>query len=100
MQDSPNSAGVVIDALRAVDRGGTVVVNAIHLDGIPAFDYGLLWHERTLTSVANVTPTDVREFLVEADRLDIRVDHRTRPLEAANEAGGHDNITAALVRIG
>lgn len=54
---------VVLQALRACDRGAAVAINAIHLDGIPAFDYADLWWERSLRSVANVTRSDVREFL-------------------------------------
>ncbi len=77
---------VVIDALRAVRRGGTVVINAIHLDEIPAFDYDLLWHERTLRSVANVTRSDIRELLALDAQLRLRVDHRTYPLADANQA--------------
>jgi len=54
---------VVVEALGSLRRGGTVVVNAIHLDEVPAFDYDLLWHERVVRSVANVTRTDIRELL-------------------------------------
>jgi propanol-preferring alcohol dehydrogenase len=60
---------VVIDALRAVAPGGTVVINAIHLDGIPAFDYSLLWEERGLRSVANVTRQDAGDFLTLAAEM-------------------------------
>lgn len=57
-------AGVVVrDALRTLDRGGVLAINAIHLDAIPAIDYDDLWWERSIRSVANVTRTDVREFL-------------------------------------
>ena len=49
------AGSVVVAALRAVDRGGIVAINAIHLDEIPAFDYDHLWLERSLRSVANVT---------------------------------------------
>lgn len=57
------SGRVVTDALRALDRGGTVAINAIHLDAIPPIDYDDLWWERSIRSVANVTRSDVREFL-------------------------------------
>ncbi len=77
---------VVIDALRAVDRGGTVVVNAIHLDGIPAFDYGLLWHERSIKSVANVTRRDAAELLELAERIPLVTHHQQYPLDDANRA--------------
>jgi propanol-preferring alcohol dehydrogenase len=77
---------VVIDALRAVARGGTVVVNAIHLDGIPAFDYGLLWHERSIKSVANVTRRDAAELLELAERIPLVTHHQQYPLDDANRA--------------
>jgi propanol-preferring alcohol dehydrogenase len=77
---------VVIDALRAVDRGGTVVVNAIHLDGIPAFSYDDLWLERGIRSVANVTRRDALEFLALAAEIPIRSEIELHPLEDANEA--------------
>jgi len=54
---------VVIAALEALDRGGSVAINAIHLDGIPAFSYERLWWERSIRSVANFTRRDARELL-------------------------------------
>lgn len=54
---------VVVDALRALDKGGVVAVNAIHLDRIPAFDYDHLWWERQIRSVANVTRRNVRDLI-------------------------------------
>jgi propanol-preferring alcohol dehydrogenase len=77
---------VVISALRAVDRGGTVVVNAIHLDGIPAFSYDDLWWERSIRSVANVTRDDATEFIALAAAIPIESDVEIHPLSAANEA--------------
>lgn len=77
---------VVVAALRAVDRGGVVAINAIHLDRIPAFDYDLLWMERQLRSVANVTRADVREFLDLAARIPIRTRTEVFPLDAAEMA--------------
>jgi alcohol dehydrogenase, propanol-preferring len=77
---------VVIAALKAVDRGGTVAINAIHLDRIPQFSYDLLWWERELRSVANVTREDAREFLQLAQGIPIRTDIQTFPLTEANEA--------------
>jgi propanol-preferring alcohol dehydrogenase len=77
---------VVVDALRAVDRGGTVVVNAIHLDRVPEFDYGLLWWERSIRSVANVTRDDVRTFLELAPQVPVVTAFDTYPLEDANRA--------------
>jgi alcohol dehydrogenase, propanol-preferring len=58
------SGDVVIAALRAIDRGGTVAINAIHLDRIPQFSYDDLWLERRLASVANFTRNDAREHCV------------------------------------
>ncbi len=60
---SRRSGDVVVAALRALDRGGTVAINAIHLDRVPEFPYDLLWWERCLRSVANVTRQDAREFI-------------------------------------
>jgi propanol-preferring alcohol dehydrogenase len=77
---------VVVAALRAVDRGGTVAVNAIHLDRIPEFPYELLWWERSLRSVANVTRADAAEFLELAAVIPVRTQFERHPLEAANLA--------------
>ncbi len=77
---------VVIAALRALDRGGTVVVNAIHLDGIPAFPYDDLWWERSIRSVANVTPADAREYLALAAEIPIRTEIEVHPLADGNAA--------------
>ena len=77
---------VVVAALRAVDRGGIVAVNAIHLDRVPEFSYDLLWWERQLRSVANVTRRDAVEFMELAAAIPIRTAVDLFPLEAANEA--------------
>jgi propanol-preferring alcohol dehydrogenase len=77
---------VVVSALRALDRGGTVVINAIHLDGIPAFSYDDLWLERSIRSVANVTRADARDFIALAAEIGIESEVETHPLEAGNEA--------------
>jgi propanol-preferring alcohol dehydrogenase len=77
---------VVIDALAGLAPGGTVVVNAIHLDAIPAFDYSLLWEERVLRSVANVTRRDANEFLSFAAEIPVQTAYRSFPLENANAA--------------
>jgi alcohol dehydrogenase, propanol-preferring len=76
----------VIAALKALDRGGTVAVNAIHLDGIPAFDYDDLWLERQIVSVANFTRRDAQDFLALAAELPIRAPHVELPLGEANQA--------------
>ncbi len=80
------SGAVVVDALRAVDRGGTVAVNAIHLDRVPELPYSLLWWERSLRSVANVTRADVREMLKLAVEIPVVTRTEVLPLAAANEA--------------
>jgi propanol-preferring alcohol dehydrogenase len=77
---------VVVAALRAVDRGGTVAINAIHLDRIPEFPYELLWWERSLRSVANVTRRDAREFVALAAELPVLTDVEVHPLADANLA--------------
>jgi alcohol dehydrogenase, propanol-preferring len=73
-------------ALRAVAKGGTVVCGGIHMGDIPAFPYELLWGERTLRSVANLTRADGEEFLALAPRVPVRTEVETHPLEQANEA--------------
>jgi propanol-preferring alcohol dehydrogenase len=80
------SGDVVVAALRAVDRGGTVAVNAIHLDRIPTFSYDLLWWERTIRSVANSTRRDAVELLDLAAAIPIRTAVTRFPLAAAGEA--------------
>ena len=77
---------VVVEALKAVDRGGTVAINAIHLDRIPEFPYDLLWWERQLRSVANSTRADAQEFLDLAATIPVRTIVDPFPLEAANVA--------------
>ena len=73
-------------ALRAVVPGGTVVCAGIHMSEIPAFPYRLLWEERVLRSVANLTRQDAEEFLAIAPRIPVRTEMMVFPLEAANEA--------------
>ena len=80
------AGNVVLAALRAVDRGGVVAVNAIHLDRVPEFPYDWLWWERQLRSVANVTRRDAAEFMELAAAIPIRTSVEIFPLEAANEA--------------
>jgi propanol-preferring alcohol dehydrogenase len=77
---------VVVAALRAVDRGGVVAINAIHLDRVPEFSYDWLWWERQLRSVANVTRRDAAEFMELAASIPIRTAVDLFPLEAGNEA--------------
>jgi propanol-preferring alcohol dehydrogenase len=73
-------------ALRAVAKGGTVVCGGIHMSDIPAFPYADLWHERTITSVANLTRRDGVEFLELASAMSLRSHTERFPLEQANEA--------------
>jgi propanol-preferring alcohol dehydrogenase len=80
------SGDVVVAALRALDRGGTVAINAIHLDRVPEIPYRQLWWERTIRSVANFTRTDAREFLRLASEIPIRPEYEVLPLEDANVA--------------
>ena len=77
---------VVAAALRAIDRGGIVAINAIHLDGLPAIPYEDLWWERSIRSVANVTRRDAAEFLELAARIGLITDIETHPLPDANVA--------------
>ena len=82
------SGDVVRAALRAVDRGATVAINAIHLDRLPEMPYEELWWERRLASVANFTRADARDFLALAAAIPIRTSFETHPLGAANLALG------------
>jgi propanol-preferring alcohol dehydrogenase len=77
---------VVVAALGALERGGTVAVNAIHLDGIPAFDYDRLWWEKSVRSVANFTRRDARAFLALAAEIPLRPSFDVFPLAEANVA--------------
>ncbi|HTR20364.1 MAG TPA: hypothetical protein VMH88_05850, partial [Gemmatimonadales bacterium] len=73
-------------ALRALAPGGTVVCAGIHMSEIPAFPYEILWGERVVRSVANLTRRDGEEFLALAPRVPVRTDVETFPLEEANTA--------------
>jgi alcohol dehydrogenase, propanol-preferring len=73
-------------ALAAVAKGGAVVCAGIHMTDIPSFPYELLWGERMLRSVANLTRRDGEEFLALAPRIPVRTQVETFPLEGANEA--------------
>jgi propanol-preferring alcohol dehydrogenase len=77
---------VVVSALRAIAPGAAVAINAIHLDRMPEFDYDLLWRERCLRSVANVTRDDAREFLELAAEIPIRPETTVFALDEAAEA--------------
>jgi len=73
-------------SLKATRKGGTVVCGGIHMSDVPSFPYALLWGERTLRSVANLTRADGEEFMRLAARIPIRTQTRTYPLQQANEA--------------
>jgi propanol-preferring alcohol dehydrogenase len=73
-------------ALAAVKKGGRVVCGGIHMSEIPSFPYRLLWEERHIVSVANLTRADAREFLSVAAQAGVRTQVRRYPLERANEA--------------
>jgi propanol-preferring alcohol dehydrogenase len=73
-------------ALRAVRPGGTVSLAGIHMSPIPSFDYALLWRERSLRSVANLTRRDAEEFMALAETAGIRTTYATYALEDANDA--------------
>jgi len=73
-------------ALKAVRKGGVVVCGGIHMSDIPSFPYDLLWEERVLRSVANLTRADAREFLALAPNIPVKTSVSPMPLHAANEA--------------
>ena len=81
------SGDVVIAALASLRKGGVVAINAIHLDSIPQFDYDrLLWGERQLRSVTNMTRADARDFLRIASEIGMKPKVTAFPLDQANEA--------------
>ena len=81
------SGDVVVMALSSLRKGGVVAINAIHLDRIPQFDYdSLLWGERQIRSVANMTRQDAREFLQIAADIKLKPRVTVFPLDQANEA--------------
>jgi propanol-preferring alcohol dehydrogenase len=89
-------------ALRAMARGGVVVCAGIHMSDVPSFPYELLWGERAVRSVANLTRRDGEEFLELAPRVPVRTEVTPFPLEGANEAlealrGGEIRGAAVLV---
>jgi propanol-preferring alcohol dehydrogenase len=80
------SGPLVPAALRAVAKGGTVVCAGIHMSDIPAFPYQILWGERVVRSVANLTRRDGEEFLALAPAVPVKTHVTTFPLAQANEA--------------
>jgi propanol-preferring alcohol dehydrogenase len=77
---------LVIDALRNTRKGGRVICGGIHMSDIPAFPYALLWGERRIESVANLTREDGRRFMELAARVPLRTEVHRYPLEQANAA--------------
>jgi propanol-preferring alcohol dehydrogenase len=73
-------------ALKAIRKGGTVVLGGIHMSSIPSFDYSLIYGERGIRSVANNTREDGREFLLEAARVPVHTYTQTFSFDQANEA--------------
>jgi alcohol dehydrogenase, propanol-preferring len=73
-------------ALAATRKAGRVICAGIHMSDIPAFPYELLWGERSVSSVANLTRADGRAFMQVADDIDLRPSVETFPLGQANEA--------------
>ncbi len=93
---------LVPEALRHLVKGGTVVCGGIHMSDIPSFPYALLWGERVVRSVANLTRRDGEEFLALAPRVPVRTEVTTFPLEQANEALSalrHGEIHGAAVLV-
>jgi len=97
------SGDVVVAALASLRKGGVVAVNAIHLDRIPEFDYDrLLWGERQIRSVTNMTRSDARDFLQIAGEINLRPKVTAFSLDQANEALAavkNDSINGAAVII-
>ncbi|HSA82176.1 MAG TPA: zinc-dependent alcohol dehydrogenase family protein [Geminicoccaceae bacterium] len=83
-------------ALQAVRKGGVVVAGGIHMSDIPSFPYRILWGERVVRSVANLTRRDAEEFLPLAPKVPVRTETELFPLAAANEA--LDRLRASRLR--
>jgi propanol-preferring alcohol dehydrogenase len=77
---------IVPKALMDVDKGGVIVCGGIHMSDIPSFPYKILWEERMIRSVANLTRKDGEEFLKIAPEIPIKTEIQTFPLREANEA--------------
>jgi propanol-preferring alcohol dehydrogenase len=95
------SGDVVVSALSSLRKGGVVAINAIHLDRIPQFDYDrLLWGERQIRSVANMTRDDARDFLALAAGIGLRPQVTIFPLDETADALNairHNAISGAAV---
>jgi propanol-preferring alcohol dehydrogenase len=97
------SGDVVVAALGSLRKGGVVAINAIHLDRVPEFDYdSLLWGERQVRSVANMTRCDATDFLNLAAEIGLKPQVTAFPLHQANEALAavkRDSINGAAVLV-
>ena len=96
---------LVPQALKAVAKGGTVVCGGIHMSDIPSFPYSILWEERSVCSVANLTRRDGDEFMALAPKIPVRTEVECFQLEEANEAlmrlrSGQIQGAAVLVNAG
>jgi alcohol dehydrogenase, propanol-preferring len=93
---------LVPEALAATRKGGTVVCGGIHMTDIPSFPYRILWHERVLRSVANLTRRDAEAFLALAPKAEVRTETRVYPLARANAALAdlrHGRLSGAAVLV-
>ncbi|MEW6094448.1 MAG: zinc-dependent alcohol dehydrogenase family protein [Chloroflexota bacterium] len=91
---------LVVEALKATRKGGAVVCGGIHMSDIPSFPYSLLWEERLLRSVANLTRRDGEEFFALAPGVPVKAEVQAFPLEAAEQALGRlrsGKLTGAAV---
>jgi propanol-preferring alcohol dehydrogenase len=91
---------LVVSALRATHKGGVVVCGGIHMSDIPSFPYSLLWEERVVRSVANLTRRDGEEFLKLAPQVPVQTDVKVFSLEQAGlalEQLRHGEFTGAAV---
>lgn len=79
------AGGLVPEALRVLDKGGTLALGGIHMSPIPQMAYDLLWHERTIQSVANSTRQDALDFLEVAAKVPVKTETELYDLEQANE---------------
>ena len=77
---------LVPKALKDIDRGGSVICGGIHMSDIPSFPYQILWGERIVRSVANLTRQDGEEFFKLASEIELKTETRLFPLQEANEA--------------
>ena len=87
---------LIINALKATSKGGTIVSGGIHMSDIPSFPYRYLWEERVIRSVANLTRQDGDELFALVPQVPVRVEVQTFPLEMANEA--LDNLQRGQIR--